>query len=111
MIGVRLSTGVPVSSAALIVPRLRWSVEATGRSLRDSVVKSARNGSWTLKLSIPDWSVGGLLAIVCWRQPGQCENALKVVAILANTSAWTLATGATSADARPMFLKKFSRWL
>ena len=111
MIGVRLRTGVPVSSAALIVCRFEWKVSATGRRSRESLAKSCRNGSWTLKLSIPAWSVGGDFAIVCWRQPGQAENEAKVFAILPNKSAWTLATGTTSAEAWPMFLKKLTSFV
>src|SRR5947207_10559393 len=100
---------MPVSSAELIVPRCWCNVVATGRSFLDSFVNWNRNGSWTAKLEMPAWSVGGDFWIVSWRQRGQAENASQVLAILPNSSALTLATGTTSADARPMFLKKSTR--
>src|SRR6266576_3360484 len=99
-------TGVPVSSAALIVPSLLWSVATVGRSFFESFVNSNRNGRWKWKLAAPTASVGGDLAIVSCRHFGHAEIASKVFAIFPNSAAWTLATGTTSAEAWLMFLKK-----
>src|SRR5207302_11061785 len=82
---------------------------ATGRSFFDSFVNWNRNGSWTAKLAMPACSVGGDFWIVSCRHFAQALNASKVLAILPKTAALIWATGATSAEARPMFLKKSVR--
>src|SRR3954454_13454823 len=108
MTGVRFSTGMPVSSAELIVPSFACKVFTVGRRSLESVVQSARNGRCTAKLVAPVANVDGDLSIVSCRQVAQAEIAAKVLAILPKRFACTFATGATSPAAWPMFLKKFS---
>ena len=60
---------------------------------------------------MPAWSDGGDFSIVCCRQPAQAEKAANVFAAWPKKSACALATGAASAEARPMFLKKFCSWV
>src|SRR4051812_47589884 len=52
-------------------------------------------------------SEGGDLSIVSWRQTSQREMAAKVSAMLVNRTAWVWATGATWAEARPIWRKNW----
>ncbi len=86
----------------------RGSSCAAGRSSRERLANSARNGRWSRNDSIAVSIVGGAFSIVAWSASGSRLKASNVSAMFTNSSAWTCATGATCLDAAPSCLKNSS---